>query len=130
MKCTDLILFWAHIMIIITWITNGIRMKLQMPMFFESLTVSFFFFFFVYCAIYLHHHCHVSLLLFLDLTCTGFPGPGDRHLITFNPMREFIHHDHSHVNVEFDHFKKIHNKNYEDHMEHKRRKEIFRQNLR
>ncbi|GLH05995.1 Cathepsin L [Gryllus bimaculatus] len=29
-------------------------------------------------------------------TCGAFPGPGDRHLATFNPMREFVHGDDAH----------------------------------
>ncbi|XP_015586901.1 digestive cysteine proteinase 1 [Cephus cinctus] len=65
-----------------------------------------------------------------NTTCVGFPGPGDKHIYTFNPMREFIHNYDEHVNVAFDHFKNTHKKHYPDHLDHKRRKEIFRQNLR
>ncbi|XP_012273561.1 digestive cysteine proteinase 1 [Orussus abietinus] len=65
-----------------------------------------------------------------NTTCVSFPGPGDRHIYTFNPMREFIHNDDAHVDVNFDSFKKTHKKQYKDHVEHGKRKEIFRQNLR
>ncbi|XP_034942712.1 digestive cysteine proteinase 1 [Chelonus insularis] len=65
-----------------------------------------------------------------NMTCTSFPGPGIKHLITFNPMREFINNDDRHVEVEFDHFKKNHNVKYPVGKEEHARKEIFRQNLR
>lgn len=62
--------------------------------------------------------------------CTSFPGPGDRHIYTFNPMAEFIHPTTtSHVDFEFDKFKNKHNKVYND-IEHEHRKELFRQNAR
>lgn len=65
------------------------------------------------------------------MVCSAFPGPGDRHIYTFNPMAEFIHPTRtSHVDFEFDKFKNKHNKNYMSHLEHERRKEIFRQNAR
>lgn len=64
------------------------------------------------------------------MTCEGFPGPGDKHVYTFNPMREFIHGHDAHVNEEFDKFVKVHNKDYESPLNHTKRKEIFRQNLR
>lgn len=65
------------------------------------------------------------------MNCVSFPGPGDRHIYTFNPMREFIHPIvDSHVDFEFDKFSKKHNKIYTDKLEQIKRKEIFRQNLR
>lgn len=63
-------------------------------------------------------------------SCTGFPGPGDRHLYTFNPMAEFIHNVDKHVYNEFDYFKKTHKKIYNNETEHNYRRENFRQNLR
>lgn len=66
-----------------------------------------------------------------NLTCSSFPGPGDRHIYTFNPMREFIHpSSDSHVDFEFDKFKTKHGRNYENDKEHALRKDIFRQNVR
>ncbi|XP_057341416.1 digestive cysteine proteinase 1 [Microplitis mediator] len=65
-----------------------------------------------------------------NMSCTGFPGPGDRHLFTFNPMREFISNDHRHVDTEFNIFKRKYNKQYKDLKEHGNRTEVFRQNLR
>ncbi|XP_046739827.1 digestive cysteine proteinase 1 [Diprion similis] len=63
-------------------------------------------------------------------TCVTFPGPGENHIYTFNPMREFVHNYDEHVNTEFDHFGKAHKKHYTTELEQKRRKEVFRQNLR
>ncbi|KAJ9581501.1 hypothetical protein L9F63_023327, partial [Diploptera punctata] len=65
-----------------------------------------------------------------NVTCSSFPGPGDKHIVTFNPMSEFINNIDHHVESEFDIFKRRHNKQYEDLIEHGKRKEIFRQNLR
>ncbi|XP_043278575.1 digestive cysteine proteinase 1 isoform X2 [Venturia canescens] len=65
-----------------------------------------------------------------NMTCEGFPGPGDKHVYTFNPMREYIHNHDAHVNEEFDDFIETHNKTYKNHVHHAKRKEIFRQNLR
>lgn len=65
-----------------------------------------------------------------NLTCVGFPGPGDKHIYTFNPMREFVHNYDAHVNEAFESFKKVHNKEYESEVEHHKRKDVFRQNLR
>ncbi|XP_044577137.1 digestive cysteine proteinase 1 [Cotesia glomerata] len=65
-----------------------------------------------------------------NMSCTSFPGPGDRHLYTFNPIHEFISNDHRHVDTEFEIFKRKHNKQYDGIKEHGNRKEIFRQNLR
>ncbi|XP_052744081.1 digestive cysteine proteinase 1 [Bicyclus anynana] len=63
--------------------------------------------------------------------CTSFPGPGSRHFATFNPMKEFVHpiHD-AHVHEEFDRFKQKHNRQYASDVEHAKRSNIFRQNLR
>ncbi|KAF4525522.1 hypothetical protein B566_EDAN014908 [Ephemera danica] len=66
----------------------------------------------------------------LDMTCTGFPGPGDKHVYTFNPMREFVHMYDAHVDSAFEQFKRTHSKQYPDHKEHGKRMDIFRQNLR
>ncbi|XP_076181446.1 C1 family peptidase 26-29-p [Ptiloglossa arizonensis] len=63
-------------------------------------------------------------------TCVSFPGPGDKHIYTFNPMREFVHNYEAHVNEAFKDFKKVHNKEYINEKEHVIRKEVFRQNLR
>lgn len=65
-----------------------------------------------------------------NMTCVAFPGPGDKHIYTFNPMREFIHNYDTHVNEAFEHFKKTHKKEYTDDVDQLKRKEIFRQNLR
>ncbi|KAK1118855.1 hypothetical protein K0M31_014626 [Melipona bicolor] len=65
-----------------------------------------------------------------NMTCISFPGPGDKHIYTFNPMREFIHNYDAHVNEAFEDFKKTHSKEYTDHVDQLIRKEIFRQNLR
>lgn len=65
-----------------------------------------------------------------NTTCVSFPGPGDKHIYTFNPMREYIHNSDEHVNVAFDDFKKAHKKDYVNELDHLKRKEIFRQNLR
>lgn len=73
----------------------------------------------------------VNSNFFPDMTCSAFPGPGDRHLYTFNPMREFIHpSSDSHLSFEFDKFTRKHVRQYKNKTEHTYRKEIFRQNLR
>ncbi|XP_035727441.1 digestive cysteine proteinase 1-like [Vespa mandarinia] len=63
-------------------------------------------------------------------TCVSFPGPGDNHIYTFNPMQEFVHNYDEHVNVAFRRFKKTHKKYYNNETEHINRKELFRQNMR
>lgn len=68
--------------------------------------------------------------IFIELNCQGFPGPGARHRVTVNPMREFIHSDDSHVQDEFNEFKDENNKEYDTKLELKERLHIFRQNLR
>lgn len=63
--------------------------------------------------------------------CQSFPGPGNKHFATMNPMMEFIHpRNEEHVDDEFERFKKKHSKDYETSHEHENRKNIFRQNLR
>lgn len=71
------------------------------------------------------NHC-----FFIDMTCTSFPGPGVGHIYNFNPMKEFIHNYDDHMESAFDQFKKRHNREYADQLEHTKRKESFRQNLR
>ncbi|KAG5893241.1 hypothetical protein JTB14_013403 [Gonioctena quinquepunctata] len=67
----------------------------------------------------------------LGMTCHSFPGPGDRHLYTFNPMAEFIRPEtSSHVDAAFRGFVSKHEKQYTDEKENILRKEIFRQNVR
>ncbi|KAJ0171348.1 hypothetical protein K1T71_012898 [Dendrolimus kikuchii] len=65
------------------------------------------------------------------LKCSTFPGPGHLHFATFNPMKEFVHpvHD-AHISDEFSRFKSKHKKNYASDVEHEKRLNIFRQNLR
>ncbi|XP_050293350.1 digestive cysteine proteinase 1 [Anthonomus grandis grandis] len=66
-----------------------------------------------------------------NLTCQGFPGPGDKHIYTFNPMAEFIKPEkQGHLDLEFNKFTSKHNKTYESTKETMLRKEIFRQNVR
>ncbi|XP_063387971.1 digestive cysteine proteinase 1 isoform X2 [Cydia fagiglandana] len=65
------------------------------------------------------------------MDCTSFPGPGIRHMATFNPMKEFVHPVHEgHVHDEFNRFKNKHGKSYHSDVEHEKRLNIFRQNLR
>ena len=45
-------------------------------------------------------------------------------------MKEFIHNYDDHMESSFDQFQKRHNKEYADELEHAKRKESFRQNLR
>lgn len=64
-------------------------------------------------------------------SCTSFPGPGARHQATFNPMKEFVHPVRDeHVTDEFERFKQKHSKQYVSEIEHLKRFNIFRQNLR
>jgi len=65
-----------------------------------------------------------------NMTCTSFPGPGVNHIYTFNPMKEFIHNYDDHMESAFDQFQRRHNRDYADKLEHTKRKESFRQNLR
>ncbi|XP_032524140.2 digestive cysteine proteinase 2 [Danaus plexippus] len=63
--------------------------------------------------------------------CSSFPGPGFRHMATFNPMKEFVHPaSDEHVHHEFDRFVNKHNKQYASEVEKTKRINIFRQNLR
>ncbi|CAD7080373.1 unnamed protein product [Hermetia illucens] len=66
-----------------------------------------------------------------SMVCVPFPGPGQGHYATFNPMKEFIYPTATdHVDHEFERFKNKHNKKYEHEAEVEHRKNIFRQNLR
>ncbi|KAL8558058.1 hypothetical protein ACOMHN_022951 [Nucella lapillus] len=66
-----------------------------------------------------------------NMTCSGFPGPGKEHHLIFNPMREFVHGDDSHIPAMFQEFKNQHSKAYTgDSMEHTIRQNHFRQNVR
>lgn len=65
------------------------------------------------------------------MTCSAFPGPGDRHIYTFNPIAEFVHPaTTSHVDFEFSKFMNKHRKQYKNVTEHNLRLDIFRQNVR
>lgn len=65
-----------------------------------------------------------------NMTCVGFPGPGEKHIYTFNPMREFVHNYDQHMHEAFEEFKKNHKKEYANDIDQLMRKEVFRQNLR
>lgn len=66
-----------------------------------------------------------------NATCVSFPGPGENHLYTFNPMYEFIHnYNEDHLHEAFEKFKKTHRKSYKDALDHVYRKNLFRQNIR
>ncbi|CAH2009943.1 unnamed protein product [Acanthoscelides obtectus] len=66
-----------------------------------------------------------------NMTCSAFPGPGNKHIYTFNPMAEFVKPETTgHLDFEFDKFMRKHSKQYEGQTEHMLRKEIFRQNIR
>lgn len=45
-------------------------------------------------------------------------------------MREFIHNHEDHLDEAFDTFKKTHEKNYKNDLDHTYRKDLFRQNIR
>lgn len=65
------------------------------------------------------------------MTCTSFPGPGVKHIYTFNPMAEFIKpEEQGHVDFEFNKFTRKHGKKYADVKEAVLRREIFKQNIR
>lgn len=65
------------------------------------------------------------------MECRGFPGPGAaKQRVLFNPMREYIHSDDSHVQHAFTQFKADHGKDYETEDVHNERLHAFRQNLR
>lgn len=64
------------------------------------------------------------------MTCQSFPGPGENHIYTFNPMKEFVDNHDKHVKYAFENFKTTHNKKYDSSREHAKRLELFRQNLR
>lgn len=65
-----------------------------------------------------------------DMKCESFPGPGADHVVTFNPMQEFIHGDDRHVTAAFDEFLRTHKKHYSRDTEHSKRHGVFLQNLR
>lgn len=67
-----------------------------------------------------------------NMKCGGFPGPGINHLATFNPMREFINEDRSHLETEWERFHRVHNKRpqYKSNKEHLMRQHVFEQNFR
>ncbi|CAG9835411.1 unnamed protein product [Diabrotica balteata] len=66
-----------------------------------------------------------------DLECNAFPGPGDKHIYTFNPMAEFIKPEKTgHLDFEFNKFVNKHRRQYADKNEHENRKYIFSQNIR
>ncbi|XP_046386706.1 digestive cysteine proteinase 1-like [Ischnura elegans] len=65
-----------------------------------------------------------------SMTCRDFPGPGVDRTSIFNPMKEFIHNDDSHIKTSFEEFKQTHNKQYNDDEEHHHRLNVFRQNVR
>lgn len=66
-----------------------------------------------------------------NLTCSAFPGPGNKHIYTFNPMAEFIKpEEQGHLDFEFDKFTRKHGKTYNGTLESTLRKEIFKQNIR
>lgn len=66
--------------------------------------------------------------------CVSFPGPGDGHFVTFNPMSEFMHPHHavvaSHVDNEFGRFVGKHRKHYGNGPERTHRRATFVHNLR
>lgn len=65
------------------------------------------------------------------MSCSAFPGPGDMHVYTFNPMAEFVHPVvTTHLDFEFKKFMKKHSKEYASGHELIRRKNAFRQNIR
>ncbi|XP_058801571.1 digestive cysteine proteinase 1 [Phymastichus coffea] len=63
-------------------------------------------------------------------SCISFPGPGEHHIYLFNPMQEFIHNYQNHVDIAFNKFITTHKKNYLNELDHKKRKDHFRHNLR
>ncbi|XP_056645189.1 digestive cysteine proteinase 1 [Diorhabda sublineata] len=66
-----------------------------------------------------------------DMVCSSFPGPGDKHIYTFNPIAEFIKPEYTgHLDFEFKKFIHKHRRQYADEKEHTMRKSIFTQNIR
>ncbi|XP_014247508.1 digestive cysteine proteinase 2 [Cimex lectularius] len=65
-----------------------------------------------------------------NMTCTHFPGPGIKHLATFNPMKEFIHNEDRHIDHAWTNFKDSMMKTYDNDTEHDRRKIVFKHNFR
>lgn len=67
----------------------------------------------------------------LDKPCISFPGPGNGHYATFNPMKEFVHPaDSSHVALEHIRFMRKHGVVYATMTERMHRQNVFMQNLR
>uniref|UniRef100_A0A0L8FHZ9 Cathepsin propeptide inhibitor domain-containing protein n=1 Tax=Octopus bimaculoides TaxID=37653 RepID=A0A0L8FHZ9_OCTBM len=64
------------------------------------------------------------------MKCTGFPGPGDKHLAAMNPLLELVDRKTSYVDDMFEEFKQKHNKSYNNEKEHSKCKHHFLQNLR
>jgi C1A family cysteine protease len=67
-----------------------------------------------------------------NLTCTGFPGPGQRgERASFNPIGEFISGVDHRYQSEFEDFKRTHDRTYHPgEVEHERRMSHFRHNMR
>lgn len=65
-----------------------------------------------------------------NMTCSSFPGPGEHHHVHLNPIKEFTHHDESHLEPMFNKFKKSYNKVYSDDKDHCSRQHAYRHNLR
>ncbi|XP_044264589.1 digestive cysteine proteinase 1 [Tribolium madens] len=66
-----------------------------------------------------------------NMKCSAFPGPGDKHIYTFNPMAEFVRPEKTgHVDFEFNKFTRKHGKKYQNETDALVRKDIFRQNVR
>ncbi|EEB12327.1 predicted protein [Pediculus humanus corporis] len=65
-----------------------------------------------------------------NVSCTSFHGNGLDHVYTFNPMKEFVHNYDKHVRLAFEDFKMTHGKTYNSPLEHAKRLNLFRQNLR
>ncbi|XP_054277059.1 digestive cysteine proteinase 1-like isoform X1 [Macrosteles quadrilineatus] len=61
--------------------------------------------------------------------CGSFPGPGEDHIVSFNPMSEFIEGVTHHVDSAWEEFQQTHKKVYHPD-EHHTRKHTFVQNLR
>ena len=56
----------------------------------------------------------------------------DGALMSLNPMGEFamLHHDEDPIEKDFQEFRTKHRRNYKDRIEHQKRKNLFRHNLR
>ena len=65
-----------------------------------------------------------------NYSCRSFPGPGNDHVSTHNPIKEFIHGHDQHIEKDFESFKEKHGKNYQEKSEEEERKANFRHNHR